>query len=98
MPKTKIKQLRKEATADYAAFLRSLDLKWIALTQSNFEIDRDRYFDSKEHKLSVNWKSEIEHIGSDYFEGRAGLEVALQPTGKRTEIPFSLKASFVVHI
>lgn len=81
----------------YTEFLRSLDLIWISLVNTQFSGDRQQYFEHKDHQLAVSWKSEAIEFGEDFFEVRADIAVKLSAP-KSTRGFFDLTATYMLHI
>src|SRR3954470_19931770 len=82
---------------DYAKFLKSLDLKLISLVESDFRIDRARYFAEKNTELSVEWDSKLARSKPGFFECEASLDVSLK--SPKSKLPsFALRATFLLHV
>jgi preprotein translocase subunit SecB len=100
MPKRKTKRTpTRTAIAEdgYTGFLRSVELFGIAVIDSEFQVDRDKYFEEEDKSLSVLWKCQPTEVGDDYFEADARLSVKLR-AGKEANPLLKLDATFRLHM
>ena len=73
------------ADAHYTRFLKSMVPFGIAVVESRFRLDRDKYFETESKRLSAAWKCDAVEVGDEYFEADAELSVKLTaPKQKKT--------------
>lgn len=92
---------RKEKTAQelvgYTEFLQSMELSLIALTETTLKVDRDKYFDEKNHAISMEWGCKPLKSGRDNFDVRAELTVKV--SRPKAQAPFlELEAAYTLHV
>jgi preprotein translocase subunit SecB len=83
--------------ASYTDFLSSLEPIWISLVGTNFTGDRERYFEFREHQLSVSWDVEQAECRKDFFEVRVKAAVRVSPP-KSDKSFFDLTATYHLHV
>ena len=97
MPKIKKRQRVATTREDYPAFLKSLDVSWIALIQSNFRVDRDKLLDDEGPVLGIFWRCQPTMVGKKHFEATANLLIKMNASKSKQEV-MHLEAAFQMHI
>ena len=83
--------------SNYARFLESMVPFGIAVVESKFRLDRDKYFETESKRLSAAWKCTPVEVGDEYFEADAELSVKL--TAPKQKKPLvEIMATFRMHI
>jgi preprotein translocase subunit SecB len=85
-----------DTTEGYKAFLRALRLVGIALTESHFRIDRQRYFEDEEESIFVDLVCETFEVKERHFELKMKMSVkSSRPRSQSGSL--LLEATYLLH-
>src|SRR5579863_2152425 len=92
MPKT----MKMTTSESYSRFLRSLRLMGIALIDSRFLIDRQRYFEDQEERIFSDLGCDVAELKGNHFELRAKM-VLKSSQSKRQQGSLLIEATYLLH-
>jgi preprotein translocase subunit SecB len=80
----------------YSGFLRSLRFMGIALIDSRFLLDREKYFEDQEERIFSDLSCEISEMKGSHFELKAKM-VLQSARGKGQQGSLILDATYLLH-
>lgn len=95
--KKRVAKANSKGEADYRAFLRTLNLRWIALESSTVKIERDDYFSKVQKELALTWTCHPSGATKESFQLRAEGSATLKNPATGQEL-FSVVAVFLMAV